>query len=93
MILIQPRVQLSRWVDAVIYIPRDRNRTGDVFARATRACRWLWSRGIYPGPAAVSTRMHGRGRRDLNDRETRARTATMARLRIPLQRRPKEGRS
>jgi hypothetical protein len=56
-----------------------------VAVRAYYATRWLWSRGIYPGVAAVSLRMHGHVR-DLNDRETDGRRKAMQQLGIPFQR-------
>jgi hypothetical protein len=72
--------------DISLLVPKDLNRKGSVEIRAFRSARWLWSRGIYPGCCAVSARMHGRTRRQLNDREARGRRAAMIALAIPYQR-------
>lgn len=72
--------------EPLIGIPLDPNRGGDLARRAERAARWLWSRGIYPSPSAVSMRMRGRTRDCLNDVETKARNAVLAELGVPYQR-------
>lgn len=77
----------SDWRLPLIIIPMDPNRKGSVAARARRATRWLWSRGIYPSPSAVNMRMRGRTRDCLNGVETSARNRVMAELGIPRQRR------
>lgn len=70
-----------------VMIPLDRNRGGGVAARAQRATRWLWSRGIYPSPSAVCMRMRGWVRDNLNGVETKSRNEVMAELKITRQRR------
>lgn len=72
--------------DALILIPKD-TAGGTYKARVERAVRWLWSRGIYPGPAAVSLRLHGHATRSINGRETSIRNRLMVELRIRRQRR------
>lgn len=72
-----------------IAIPVDPNRSGGVAARAERATRWCWSRGIYPSPSAVNMRMRGWTRDCLNGIETTARNKVMQELQITRQRRPK----
>lgn len=72
--------------EPVILIPRDTSG-GTASARVARAVRWLWSRGIYPGPAAMGLRLHGRARRDLNGREVPIRNRVMQELGIARQRR------
>jgi hypothetical protein len=69
-------------------IPRD-VAGGSLEKRTARAVRWLWSRGIYPGPAAVSLRLHGKTRanRCLNGVETRVRNRMLVELGIGRQRR------
>lgn len=73
--------------DALVLVPRDRRRTGTRLQRIERAVRWLWSRGIYPGPAALTLRLHGRARRDLNGIETKVRNRLLVELGIGRQRR------
>lgn len=75
-----------------ILIPLDPNRSGGVAARAKRATRWLWSRGVYPSPSAVNMRMRGWTRDCLNGIETKARNAVMAELKITRQRNDKRFR-
>jgi len=68
-----------------VLIPKDHAR-GGYRARVERAVRWLWSRGIYPGPSAVSLRLHGYATRTLNGRETWVRNEMMVKLGIRRQR-------
>jgi len=75
--------------DLLVFIELDKNRKGTVYERAARATRWLWSVGIYPSPTAISLRMHGRARNNINDRECKGRKETMILLGIPHQRNPK----
>lgn len=79
------RIGKAKGREPHIYIPQDHNR-GSLRKRTIRATRWLWSRGIYPGPSAVTMRLHGRSRRDLNGVETKARNETMIALGITRQR-------
>jgi len=74
--------------DVEVAIPVDR-AGGTLVARTSRAVRWLWSRGIYPGPAAVNLRLRGRtnSSRTLSGRETRTRNALLVELGIPRLRR------
>lgn len=75
-----------------IYIPKDpKPYEGNVYARAYRATRWLWARGVYPSPSAVNMRMRGKTRDCLNGIETRARNKVMMELGIPKQRKVKTG--
>lgn len=69
--------------DAVILIPVDHGRSCKRVDRVFRACRWLWSRGIYPSPAALSLRLRGRATRTLNGFETKLRNAFLERHGIP----------
>jgi hypothetical protein len=69
-----------------IEIPLDPNRSGTVAARAARATRWLWARGVYPSPSAVNMRMRGATRDCLNGIETKARNAVLDQLNITRQR-------
>lgn len=69
--------------DAVIFIPVDRGRRCKRADRVLRACRWLWSRGIYPSPAALSLRLRGRSTRTLNGFETRLRNTFLEAKGIP----------
>lgn len=71
--------------DVLILVPRAANR-GTREQRVWAACRWLWSRGIYPSPAAVSLRLHGRATRSINGFETRIRNRFLAEEGIPRQR-------
>jgi hypothetical protein len=71
--------------DVRIFIPRD-TAGGTLEERVERAVRWLWSRGLYPGPSAVTMRLHGKARRDLNDRETKVRNRLLEQLKIGRQR-------
>lgn len=71
--------------DVLIYIPRD-TAGGKREDRVERAVRWLWSRGLYPGPSAVSLRLHGRATRTINGVETKVRNRLMQELGIPRQR-------
>jgi hypothetical protein len=75
--------------DAEIFIPRD-GAPGTREQRIRRAVRWLWSRGIYPGPAALSLRLHGhtRGSRTLNGVETKLRNEMLESMNIGRQRAP-----
>lgn len=81
------RCRPSNEPDALILIPKDR-AGGSYPQRVRRAVRWLWSRGIYPGPDAVSLRMHGhtRSSHSLNGRETTIRNNMMVELGITRQR-------
>jgi hypothetical protein len=72
--------------DLVVFIPQDK-RGGSRVKRIERAVRWLWSRGIYPGPAAVSLRLHGHATRTINGVETMARNRLLIELGISRQRR------
>lgn len=72
--------------EPVLQIPRD-VAGGEREQRVARAVRWLWSRGIYPGPSAVTLRLHGRARRDLNGVEARVRNRLLGELGIGRQRR------
>lgn len=76
--------------DIVVFIPRD-IKGGSYEARIKRAVRWLWSRGIYPGPTAVSLRLHGHTRpsRSLNGKETKIRNELLLELGISRQRKYK----
>lgn len=76
----------DRMGDVRIWIAKD-TKGGSYEARVRRAVRFLWSRGIYPGPAAMGVRLHGHSLSSLNGRETRWRNLEMRRLRIPRQRR------
>lgn len=71
--------------DVVILIPLDK-AGGVYYKRIERAVRWLWSRGIYPGPAAVSLRLHGHATRTINGKETAIRNRILFELGIPRQR-------
>jgi len=75
----------SQLSDVIIYIPRDM-AGGRREARIERAVRWLWSRGIYPGPSAVSLRLHGHANRTIDGFETIVRNRLMKELKIPRQR-------
>lgn len=67
---------------------------GTLAQRTERATRWLWNRGIYPGVAALTLRLHGHTRQCLNGVECKARRTVMQELGIPLQRqrRSREGK-
>lgn len=71
--------------DVRVYIPRD-VAGGKREVRVERAVRWLWSHGLYPGPAAVSLRLHGHANRTINGVETKVRNRLMKELGIPRQR-------
>jgi len=71
--------------DAIIMIPLA-NKWGTYEQRVERAVRWLWSRGIYPGPAAVSMRLRGYAQRSINGKETKVRNRLMRELGIQRQR-------
>lgn len=72
--------------EPIILIPCDRKR-GTIERRVERAVRWLWSRGIYPSPTAVSLRLHGHPARNINGKESSARIVVMDELNIEPQRR------
>lgn len=84
------RYRLRRFggADADVAIPVDVGG-GSLSKRTERAVRWLWSRGIYPGPAAVSLRLHGHVRpsRTLNGVETKVRNRILGELGVGRQRR------
>lgn len=85
---------MSRYVpkawpgDIDVYIPID-TAGGTIQQRVERAVRFLWSRGIYPGPAAVCLRLRGNTRpsRTLNGAETKVRNRLLLELGIGRQRR------
>lgn len=72
--------------EILVRIPRDTGG-GSRAERADRAVRFLWSRGIYPGPAAMGLRLYGHPVRSLSGLETSVRNGVMVELRIPRQRR------
>lgn len=69
--------------DALILIPRAARRSESRRERILRACRWCWSRGIFPSPAALSLRLRGRSTRTLNGFETRVRNEWLDEKKIP----------
>lgn len=71
--------------EPVIFIPAA-PPGGSRRLRVEAAVRWLWSRGIYPGPAAMSLRLHGRATRTINGFETSVRNRMMKVLGISRQR-------
>lgn len=79
------RHRLGTEPDAVLLIPQD-FAGGTYRARIIRAVRWLWSRGIYPSPAAMSLRLHGHATRTINGKETAIRNKMMEELGITRQR-------
>ena len=79
------RHKLSHLGDVEIHIPQD-TAGGARTVRIKRAVRWLWSRGVYPGPAAMGLRLHGRVRRDLNGVETKVRNEMLLIMNISRQR-------
>ena len=83
---ISKRVRGSFGPEPVICIPRDM-AGGYRVQRARRAVLWLWSRGIYPGPAAIGMRLYGHISRSLSGVETAVRNQVMRELKIPRQRR------
>ena len=81
-----PRYQPGTHSDVRVEIPRD-VAGGTRQQRIQRAVRWLWSRGIYPGPAAMGLRLYGHRVRDLGGLETKVRNETLLLLGISRQRR------
>lgn len=69
--------------DARILIPTATRRSETRRERVLRACRWCWSRGIFPSPAALSLRLRGRSTRTLNGFETRVRNEFLDTAKIP----------
>jgi hypothetical protein len=73
--------------ELLVLIPHAPHRRGEKrVRRIERAVRWLWSRGIYPGPAALSLRLHGRATRSINGVETSVRNRMLEELGIRRQR-------
>lgn len=73
--------------DVTVTIPvMSTSRRDSYLVRVERAVRWLWSRGIYPSPAAVGLRLYGRASRSLSGEVTAVRNRVMEELGIPPQR-------
>lgn len=81
----QQRLQTTNDDDITVFIPKD-NVPGKREERIRRAVKFLWSRGIYPGPAAMCLRLHGKIRRDLNSVEAKIRNEMLTLIKIPRQR-------
>lgn len=77
------RHRRSTFSDVEIWIPVAARRRESRRERVLRACRWCWSRGIFPSPAALSLRLRGRATRCLNGFETKVRNEWLDEKKIP----------